>query len=76
MAPAEPMSLLVETTVAGSLAILFALALRVLVELGTLPVLFLQPARAGGVRRALQAGARMLYFIGAPAWLAWRLLAA
>ena len=54
---------------------LFAAVLRVLVELGTLPALFMQPARAGAVRATLQGIARALYFIGAPAWLLWRMLA-
>jgi apolipoprotein N-acyltransferase len=54
---------------------LFATTLRVLVELGTLPALLLRPARAGTVRSALRGIARALYFIGAPAWLLWRMLA-
>ena len=53
---------------------LFAIVLRVLVELGTLPALLLQPARAGTARSALQGIARALYFIGAPVWLLWRML--
>jgi apolipoprotein N-acyltransferase len=53
---------------------LLAMALRLLVELGSLAALLLQPARAGNVRTALQGSARTLYFIGAPAWLLWRLL--
>lgn len=54
---------------------LFAMTLRVLVELGTLAALVMRPARAGPFRSRLQAFARALYFIGAPAWLLWRLLA-
>ena len=54
---------------------LFATALRVLVEVAALSALLLQPARAGSVRATLQGIARALYFIGAPAWLAWRMLA-
>lgn len=50
------------------------MALRLLVELGSLAALLLQPAHAGNVRAALQGSARTLYFIGAPAWLLWRLL--
>ena len=53
---------------------LLAMALRILVELGSLAALLLQPAHAGTVRTALQGSARTLYFIGAPAWLLWRLL--
>lgn len=53
---------------------LLAMALRLLVELGSLAALLLQPAHAGNVRAALQGSARTLYFIGAPAWLLWRLL--
>ena len=53
---------------------LLAMALRLLVELGSLAALLLQPAHAGNVRTALQGSARTLYFIGAPAWLLWRLL--
>ncbi|HWS78871.1 MAG TPA: hypothetical protein VN205_10920, partial [Thermomonas sp.] len=54
---------------------LFAMALRSLVELGAMGALLLRPTRAGVVRNALQGAARALYFIGAPAWLLWRLLA-
>jgi len=54
---------------------LFGALLRILVELGSLAALLLRPRHAGGTRSLLQGAARALYFIGAPAWLAWRLLA-
>jgi apolipoprotein N-acyltransferase len=54
---------------------LFGALLRVAVELGSLAALLLRPRHASGTRSLLQGAARVLYFIGAPAWLAWRLLA-
>lgn len=54
---------------------LFAALSRVLVELGSLAALLLRPRHASRTRSLLQGAARALYFIGAPAWLAWRLLA-
>ncbi|HQW59736.1 MAG TPA: apolipoprotein N-acyltransferase [Thermomonas sp.] len=54
---------------------LYALVLRVLVESGSLATLLLQPPQAAASRVLLQGIARGLYFIGAPAWLLWRLLA-
>jgi apolipoprotein N-acyltransferase len=54
---------------------LFGGLLRILVELGSLAAVLLRPRHAGGTRGLLQGAARVLYFIGAPAWLAWRLLA-
>lgn len=54
---------------------LFGALLRVLVELGSLAMLLLRPRHASGTRSLLLGAARALYFIGAPAWLAWRLLA-
>ena len=54
---------------------LYALVLRVLVESGSLATLLLQPPQAAASRALLQGIARGLYFIGAPAWLLWRLLA-
>lgn len=53
---------------------LFGALLRVLAELGTLAALLARPRHAGGTRALLQGTARALYFIGAPVWLAWRLL--
>ena len=53
---------------------LFAMTLRALIELGSFAALMLQSSRAGSVRAALQGIARALYFIGAPAWLLWRML--
>ena len=54
---------------------LFGALLRLLVELGSLAALLSRPRHAGGTRALLQGAACVLYFIGAPAWLAWRLLA-
>ena len=54
---------------------LFGALLRVLVELTALAVLLMRPRNASGARYLLQGAARAIYFIGAPAWLAWRLLA-
>lgn len=54
---------------------LFGALLRMLVELGSLAALLMRPQHATATRSALQGAARALYFIGAPAWLAWRLLA-
>ncbi|WP_206202304.1 apolipoprotein N-acyltransferase [Thermomonas aquatica] len=54
---------------------LYAALLRSMVELGALAALLLRPQQAGAVRAALQSIARALYFIGAPAWLLWRMLA-
>ncbi|HEU0154004.1 MAG TPA: apolipoprotein N-acyltransferase [Arenimonas sp.] len=55
---------------------LLAAALRILVELASLPSLLMVPARAQAVRLLLAWLARAIYFIGVPAWLAVRLLAA
>jgi len=54
---------------------LFGAVLRVVVESGSLATLLVRPRAAGEARSLLQGIARALYFIGAPAWLAWRLLA-
>lgn len=54
---------------------LFGALLRIVLELGSLPALLWRPRQAGGTRTMLQGITRALYFIGAPAWLAWRLLA-
>ncbi len=48
--------------------VLFAAVLRILTEAGTLLALLLQPARAGDARRWLETGARLLFFVGVPAW--------
>jgi apolipoprotein N-acyltransferase len=55
---------------------LYAALLRCLVEAGAATALLLRPRHATALRRTLQGIARALYFIGAPAWLLWRLLAA
>ena len=54
---------------------LYAAVLRIVVESGSLASLLVRPRAAGEARSLLQGIARALYFIGAPAWLAWRLLA-
>ena len=54
---------------------LYAAVLRIVVESGSLATLLVRPRTAGEARCLLQGIARALYFIGAPAWLAWRLLA-
>ena len=54
---------------------LFGAVLRVLVELGALSAQLVRPRNAASTRSLLQGAARVLYFIGAPAWLAWRLVA-
>lgn len=56
--------------------ILCAAALRAGVEVGTLLAALLQPARAAGVRRALERAALVTLYLGLPGWLAWRLLVA
>ena len=55
---------------------LFAAALRVAIEATTLLVLPLSRARRLAVRDALSWLARIAYYLGVPAWLAWRLLSA
>ncbi len=53
---------------------LFAAGLRVLIELGSLLALWLRPAQAVDTRRWLEHAGRLLFFVGVPAWLAFRLL--
>lgn len=55
--------------------VLFAALLRLLVEAVGAGALALDAARARRVRLLLEGGARALYFLGVPAWLALRLLA-
>lgn len=52
---------------------LFAAALRGIVEAGHLAVLH-WPTRAAAVRRTLAALSRVVFYVGLPAWLAVRLL--
>lgn len=53
---------------------LLAAALRVCIETMSLLVLALRPARAVAVRDGLEWLGRAAFYIGVPAWLAWRLL--
>ncbi len=55
--------------------VLFAAMLRIVTEVGTILALLLLPNRAGAVRQWLEAGARLLFFVGVPAWWLLRLLA-
>ena len=55
---------------------LFAAVLRVVIEAATLLALPLPRARSLAVRDALSWLARIAYYLGVPAWLAWRLLSA
>jgi apolipoprotein N-acyltransferase len=54
---------------------LFAAALRLLVEAIVVTALWLRPARADAVRRVLGTMSRVLFFVVMPTWLAVRLLA-
>jgi apolipoprotein N-acyltransferase len=54
---------------------LFAAALRIVVEAASLPSLLMMPARAAPVRLLLAWLARTLYFVGVPVWLLVRVLA-
>lgn len=51
---------------------LFAAALRVVIETGTLLSIALRPGRAGGVRKGLEGLGRLLFYAGVPAWLLMR----
>lgn len=53
---------------------LYAAALRVVIEAGTWIALLLKPGRAVGVRRGLGIAGRLLYYLGAPALLLFRVL--
>ena len=55
---------------------LFAFVLRSAVEVGTLLTQPLPKAHTNAIRTVLQSMSRFLYFVGAPAWLLWRLLGA
>ncbi|MEO5961913.1 MAG: apolipoprotein N-acyltransferase [Thermomonas sp.] len=48
--------------------VLFAAVLRIITEAGTLLTLLWQPARAGAARQYLEIGARLLFYVGVPAW--------
>ena len=54
--------------------VMLAALLRLAVEAATLAMLAIGEARATAARRWLASGARLLYFVGVPAWLALRLL--
>ena len=54
--------------------VLFAAALRVAIEAGTLLAVALKSERAIETRRMLEALGRVVYFIGVPAWLLLRIL--
>jgi apolipoprotein N-acyltransferase len=53
---------------------LFAAALRAVVEIGTVLTLWLRAAQTRKVRRALAGLSRVLYYLGLPAWMLLRLL--
>lgn len=53
---------------------LFAAALRVVIEAGTWLSLVLHPGRAVDARKTLEFLGRLLYYVGVPAWLAIRFL--
>lgn len=53
---------------------LFAALVRVGIEAASALAAWLSPARAGAVRGALEAWGRAAFFLGVPAWLAWRVL--
>ena len=52
--------------------VLFAAALRVLIEASTLLSIALRPERAVDVRRVLERLGRLLFYLGVPAWLLMR----
>ncbi|WP_411833451.1 apolipoprotein N-acyltransferase [Pseudoxanthomonas mexicana] len=54
---------------------LFAAALRILIEAGGALTSALRPATTPAARNALEWIGRVAYYLGMPAWLAWRLLA-
>ncbi len=53
---------------------LFAAGLRMCSELATVIALRIAPARALPTRRMMEAAARLLFFLGIPGWLFWRML--
>lgn len=55
---------------------LFAAALRILIEAAALLACALRRAHAAAQRDALEWLGRLAFYLGVPAWLAWRLLAA
>ncbi len=54
--------------------VLLAALLRMAVELCTLPALAIPQPQAATLRRGFESGARALYFLGVPLWMAVRLL--
>ncbi|MGV8944660.1 hypothetical protein, partial [Thermomonas sp.] len=48
--------------------VLFAAVLRLVTEAGTLQALLWTPARAGTTRHWLEIGARVVFYVGVPAW--------
>lgn len=56
--------------------VLCAALLRVAIEAGTLLAVWLSPAHAPGMRRALERLGLAALYLGLPAWLAWRALGA
>ncbi|MEH6421220.1 apolipoprotein N-acyltransferase [Pseudomonas sp. CGJS7] len=54
---------------------LFAAVLRVLIEMLVLAAVLVRSAHAAGLRDGLEWLGRALFYLGVPAWLAWRLLA-
>ena len=48
--------------------VLFAAALRIATEAGTLFAMLLIPSQAGATRRWLEISARLLFYVGVPAW--------
>lgn len=53
---------------------LLAAVLQVGSELATVIALWLAPVRALPIRRVLEASGRLLFFLGVPGWLFWRML--
>ena len=54
--------------------VLFATVLRLITEIGTVLAVLWQPARAAAARQWLVSGARLLFYIGVPAWWLLRIL--
>ncbi len=48
--------------------VMLAAVLRIITEAGTLLALLVQPSRAGAARHWLEIGARLLFYVGVPAW--------
>lgn len=53
---------------------LLGAVLRMASELATVIVLMLSPVRALPIRRVLEVSSRLLFFLGVPGWLFWRML--